>query len=107
MAAKRDLAIVGFGRLRPALGPVATRISTLRPSTSAAWPTARIVWEACGEAPDALALEHLATFPVDVRRRWPSVEKARRPLGWKAQIELPAGIAATVRWLREREVSMS
>jgi nucleoside-diphosphate-sugar epimerase len=68
---------------------------------------ARIVWEACGEDLDAFALEHLPTFPVDVQRRWPSVEKAKRLLGFEAQIELPAGIAATVRWLREREVLMS
>ena len=68
---------------------------------------ARIIWEACGEDPDAFALEHLPTFPVDVQRRWPSVEKAKRLLGWEAQIELSEGIAATVRWLREREVAMS
>jgi UDP-glucose 4-epimerase len=64
---------------------------------------ARTVWDACGEDPQAFALEHLPPFPVDVQRRWPSVEKARRLLGWEAQIELTAGIAATVRWLRERE----
>jgi UDP-glucose 4-epimerase len=68
---------------------------------------ARIVWEACGEDPRAFALEHLPTFPVDVQRRWPSVEKAKRLLGWEAQIELSEGIAATVRWLREREVLTS
>ena len=66
---------------------------------------ARTVWEACGEDPEAFALEHLPPFPVDVQRRWPSVEKARRLLGWEAQIELPEGIAATVRWLRERELA--
>jgi UDP-glucose 4-epimerase len=68
---------------------------------------AKVIWEACGEDPDAFALEHLPTFPVDVQRRWPSVEKAERLLGWKAQIELSEGITATVRWLREREVAMS
>ncbi|MGA2007064.1 MAG: NAD(P)-dependent oxidoreductase [Solirubrobacteraceae bacterium] len=68
---------------------------------------ARIVWEACGEDPDAFALEHLPSFPVDVQRRWPSVEKAKRLLGWEAGIELSEGIAGTVRWLREREVAMS
>jgi UDP-glucose 4-epimerase len=62
---------------------------------------ARIVWETCGEDPDAFALEHLPTFAVDVQRRWPSVEKAQRLLGWEAQIEVEDGIAATVRWLRE------
>jgi nucleoside-diphosphate-sugar epimerase len=61
---------------------------------------ARIVWETCGEDPDAFELEHLPTFTVDVQRRWPSVEKAKRLLGWQAQIELEDGIAATVRWLR-------
>ncbi|HEY2767858.1 MAG TPA: NAD(P)-dependent oxidoreductase [Solirubrobacteraceae bacterium] len=65
---------------------------------------ARIIWEACGEDPAAFALEHLPTFEVDVQRRWPSVEKARRLLGWEARIEVEDGIAATVRWLREREV---
>jgi UDP-glucose 4-epimerase len=62
---------------------------------------ARIVWETCGEDPEAFALEHLPTFAVDVQRRWPSVEKARTLLGWEAKIEVEDGIAATVRWLRE------
>jgi UDP-glucose 4-epimerase len=62
---------------------------------------ARIVWETCGEDPEAFALEHLPTFAVDVQRRWPSVEKAKRLLGWEAQIEVEDGIASTVRWLRE------
>ena len=64
---------------------------------------ARIIWEACGEDPDAFELEHLPSFEVDVQRRWPSVEKAKRMLGWEARIDLPAGIAGTVDWLRERE----
>jgi UDP-glucose 4-epimerase len=64
---------------------------------------ARIVWEACGNDPDEFALEHLPSFPVDVPRRWPSVEKARRLLGWEARIDVEEGIAATVEWLRERE----
>jgi nucleoside-diphosphate-sugar epimerase len=62
---------------------------------------ARIVWEACGEPPDAFALEHLPAFAVDVQRRWPSVEKARKLLGWRAQVQLEDGIAQTVQWLRE------
>jgi nucleoside-diphosphate-sugar epimerase len=61
---------------------------------------ARIVWEACGEDPEAFELAHLPTFAVDVQRRWPSVEKARKLLGWRARIEVEDGIAATVRWLR-------
>src|ERR1019366_4081037 len=65
---------------------------------------AKIVWEGCGEDPEACALEHLPSFAVDVQRRWPSVEKARLLLGWEAQIDVTEGIAATVRWLREREV---
>ncbi|HLW94486.1 MAG TPA: NAD-dependent epimerase/dehydratase family protein [Solirubrobacteraceae bacterium] len=65
---------------------------------------ARVIWTACGEDEADFALEHLPSFPVDVQRRWPSVEKARRLLGWQAEIELSDGIAATVRWLREREV---
>jgi UDP-glucose 4-epimerase len=61
---------------------------------------ARIVWDACGEDADAFELEHLSTFTVDVQRRWPSVEKAERLLGWRSQIEVEDGIAATVQWLR-------
>jgi UDP-glucose 4-epimerase len=64
---------------------------------------ARIVWEACGEDADGFELEHLPTFTVDVQRRWPSVEKAKRLLGWEARIEVEDGIAATVRWLRSRK----
>jgi nucleoside-diphosphate-sugar epimerase len=61
---------------------------------------AQIIWEACGRAPEAFALEHLPSFPVDVQRRWPSVEKAERQLGWRAQINLRDGIAQTVQWMR-------
>jgi UDP-glucose 4-epimerase len=63
---------------------------------------ARIVWETCGKDPAEFALEHLPSFTVDVPRRWPSVEKARKLLGWEAQIEVEEGIAATVEWISER-----
>jgi len=62
---------------------------------------ARIVWEECGEPPDELELEHLPSFRVDVQRRWPSVEKARRLLGWEARIGAREGIRETVDWLRK------
>jgi UDP-glucose 4-epimerase len=64
---------------------------------------ARMVWGACGEDPEAFALEHLPSFEVDVVRRWPSVEKARELLGWEARIGVPEGIAQTVAWLREHD----
>jgi nucleoside-diphosphate-sugar epimerase len=35
-----------------------------------------------------------------VVRRWPSVEKAERLLGWKARIGVREGIAQTADWLR-------
>jgi nucleoside-diphosphate-sugar epimerase len=63
---------------------------------------ARIVWETCGEDPDELALEHLPKCAVEVERRWPSAEKARKLLGWEARIELEEGIAATVASIRAR-----
>jgi nucleoside-diphosphate-sugar epimerase len=66
---------------------------------------ARIVWQACGEEPAAFELERLPPFEVDVQRRWPSVEKAKRLLGWEAQVDLREGIAGTVEWLRERELA--
>ena len=65
---------------------------------------AQIIWEACGEDPDELAFEHMPSFEVDVQRRWPSVKKAERLLGWKAQVDVRDGIADTVRWLREQEL---
>jgi UDP-glucose 4-epimerase len=64
---------------------------------------ARVIWEACGNEPDELELAHQPSFEVDVQRRWPSVEKAKRLLHWEAQIDVPEGIAATVEWLREQE----
>jgi UDP-glucose 4-epimerase len=63
---------------------------------------ARIVWEVCGRDPRTFELEHLPTFPVDVPRRWPSVEKARRMLSWEAKIGVRQGVAQTAGWLRER-----
>jgi len=61
---------------------------------------AAVIWEACGKDPAALRFEHLPSFPVDVVRRWPSVEKAKRLLGWEARIDVRDGIAQTVEWLR-------
>ncbi|HEY3188254.1 MAG TPA: NAD-dependent epimerase/dehydratase family protein [Solirubrobacteraceae bacterium] len=61
---------------------------------------AQIIWRACGRDPEVFELEHLPTFEVDVVRRWPSVEKARRLLGWEARIGIEEGIAETVEWLR-------
>ena len=68
---------------------------------------ARIVWQACGEDAEDFELEHLPSFAVDVQRRWPSVEKARRLLGWEAQIDVEQGIADTVRWLRSQPAAIA
>ena len=66
---------------------------------------ARLAWEACGNDPEGFELEPLPPFEVDVQRRWPSVEKARRLLGWEARIGVPEGIAQTVDWLRDHEAA--
>ena len=68
---------------------------------------ARVVWAACGRDPADFELEHLPSFAVDVQRRWPSVEKAKRLLGWEAQIDVQTGIAETVDWLRRQEGVLS
>jgi nucleoside-diphosphate-sugar epimerase len=68
---------------------------------------ARLIWDECGRDPAHLEFEHLPSFEVDVQRRWPSVEKAQRLLGWEAQVPLREGIAETVRWLREETMTES
>ena len=68
---------------------------------------ARIIWEACGNDPAEFELEHLPSFTVDVQRRWPDVSKAKRLLGWEAQIGVQEGIAQTVEWLRDQEAVTS
>jgi nucleoside-diphosphate-sugar epimerase len=73
-------------------------ISAARELTVAA--IARLIWQACGNDPEELQFEHLPSFEVDVQRRWPSVEKAHRLLGWEARVELEEGIAQTAQWLR-------
>jgi UDP-glucose 4-epimerase len=64
---------------------------------------ARICWEAAGNAPAEFELEHLPSFEVDVQRRWPSVEKAERLIGWRARIGVREGITNTAEWLREHD----
>jgi UDP-glucose 4-epimerase len=66
---------------------------------------ATLIWEVCDEDPAELRFEHLPSFEVDVRRRWPSVEKARRLLGWEAKIGLRDGLRQTADWLRSRDGS--
>src|ERR687885_680661 len=62
---------------------------------------ARIFGEERGRDAEPSALEHEPTFAVDVVRRWPSVEKAERLLGWRARIGVREGIAQTVEGLRD------
>jgi len=64
---------------------------------------ARIVWEECGEPAERFELRHVPSFAVDVQRRWPSVEKARRLLGFEAQIDARHGIRGTVEWMRSTD----
>jgi UDP-glucose 4-epimerase len=66
---------------------------------------ARIIWEECGEDPAEFELEHLPSFEVDVQRRWPSVEKARRLIGFETQIGVREGVRQTAAWLRERQLT--
>jgi UDP-glucose 4-epimerase len=63
---------------------------------------ARLIWLACGHDESTFELAHLPSFEVDVQRRWPSVEKAKRLLRWEAKTDLETGIAQTVQWLREQ-----
>ncbi len=63
---------------------------------------AALVWKSCGLDPERFELAHVESFPVDVPRRWPSVEKARRVLGWEARVELGEGLAQTATWLRDQ-----
>jgi len=64
---------------------------------------ARLCWEACGNDPEELEFEHLPSFEVDVQRRWPSVEKAERLLGWRARIGVREGLKQTADWLRKQD----
>jgi UDP-glucose 4-epimerase len=61
---------------------------------------ARIVWQACGEDLETLALRPAPAASIGLHRRWPSVDKADRLLGWRARVDLEDGIAAMVQWLR-------
>jgi UDP-glucose 4-epimerase len=70
----------------------------------------RLVWEACGVDPAELTPERRsaanepdATDQTQHERSWPDVEKAHKLLGWHAQIDVEAGIAATVQAMRERQ----
>jgi UDP-glucose 4-epimerase len=61
---------------------------------------AKVIWDVCGRPPEEFELEHVPSYQVDVQRRWPSVEKARRLLGWEAQVDLRDGVAQTAEWVR-------
>ncbi|MBV9310660.1 MAG: NAD(P)-dependent oxidoreductase, partial [Solirubrobacterales bacterium] len=53
---------------------------------------AEMIWTLCGRDRDQLEFARLPSFEVDVKRRWPSTEKAQTMLGWRAHVELPAGL---------------
>jgi UDP-glucose 4-epimerase len=64
---------------------------------------ARICWEIAGNDVADFELQHLPSFEVDVQRRWPSVEKAERLLGWRARTGVKDGVARTAAWLRDQD----
>jgi nucleoside-diphosphate-sugar epimerase len=64
---------------------------------------ARMCWEAAGNDPGELELEHVPGPEADVARRWPSAEKAERLLGWRARIRPREGIVQTAAWLTDRQ----
>lgn len=61
---------------------------------------AELCWQACGNDPAEFELRSVPSFEVDVQRRCPSVEKARRLLDFEARVPLREGIARTAEWLR-------
>jgi UDP-glucose 4-epimerase len=66
---------------------------------------ARIVFEGCEADRKAPSMKALAPEDPAANRSWPSVQKAHEQLGWQAQIGAEAGIAATVRAMRERRAA--
>jgi UDP-glucose 4-epimerase len=66
---------------------------------------ARIIWEECGRDPAEFELEHLGTFEVDVQRRWPSVNKAKRLIGFDTKIGVREGVRQTAEWLRDQQLA--
>ncbi len=63
--------------------------------------SAAIIWEACGRDPDALEFEHLPSFEVDVVRRWPATEKAKRVLGFEATTTLEDMLDEVIPWIQQ------
>jgi UDP-glucose 4-epimerase len=62
---------------------------------------ARIVWQACGEPEEELAVEQAAQDTGEPERSVPSIEKASTLLGWQADTDFADGAAAVVAALRE------
>ena len=55
------------------------------------------------DAPVAIVFEPHTS--ADVELRIPSVEKARELLGWEPRVELDDGLARTIAWYRERQLT--
>jgi nucleoside-diphosphate-sugar epimerase len=60
---------------------------------------ARLVFDACATGREFRVVS-VPGFTHDVQRRIPSTEKARRVLGFEAEVPLEAGIGEVIGWLR-------
>ncbi|HEX4484097.1 MAG TPA: NAD(P)-dependent oxidoreductase [Solirubrobacteraceae bacterium] len=58
---------------------------------------ARIAWEACDGPPEALSLKPPRALQPGPERSAPSSQKARRLLGWSADVQAQEGLAASAR----------
>ncbi|MEQ8320903.1 MAG: NAD-dependent epimerase/dehydratase family protein [Rhodospirillales bacterium] len=52
----------------------------------------------CGHA---MKIEHLASRVGDAHRNYAEVEKARKKLGWSAEVKIEEGLNATVKWFHD------
>ncbi|HXA43613.1 MAG TPA: NAD-dependent epimerase/dehydratase family protein [Candidatus Solibacter sp.] len=62
---------------------------------------ARLIFDACSPGREFRVVS-VPGFTYDVQRRVPSTEKARRLLGFEAEVPLEKGVAEVIDWLRGR-----
>ncbi len=62
---------------------------------------AKQIYEICGDAKKPFTYKLVPGFPHDVKRRVPSIEKAKQILNWEPQISLEQSLPELVEWIHK------
>lgn len=62
---------------------------------------AKLLWQLCGRS-EPFKVKFVKGFTYDIQKRLPDVTKAKKLLGWQAEVKLENGLVEIINWLKDK-----